>query len=57
MAVKRSEDYLYFQNKAHHYRNIHEMKAAIEDQLPQRLRQTIDHSRLQDRDCPYNRKH
>jgi hypothetical protein len=54
MSVKRSEGYLYFQNKAIHYHKVRTARPLINDQPPSSLRNTIDHVR-HNRDLPYDR--
>jgi hypothetical protein len=58
MSVKRSENYLYFQNKAQHYHNIQTARPSVQSRLPASLRSTIDHSQhLTNRDLPFNKQY
>lgn len=57
MSVMKSEDFLYFQNKASHYNAIISAKSHISTHLPPNLRKTIDHPSSYNRDLSYNRKH
>lgn len=44
MAINKSEEFLYFQNKAKHYESIRKAKPHVNDQLEKQYRHTIDHS-------------
>jgi hypothetical protein len=58
MTVKRSENYLYFQNKAQHYHNVQTAKSKVEHQLSLPMRRTLDHSQhITNRDIPYHQQY
>lgn len=44
MSINKSEDFVYFQNKAHHYHNIRNAKPHVNDHLDKSYRNTINHS-------------
>jgi hypothetical protein len=56
---KRSEDFLYFQNKAQHYHNIRTARSRVEHHLPDSLSSTIDQIAHQkyNRDLPVNKQY
>jgi hypothetical protein len=43
MSIKKTEDYVYFQNKASHYSNIIKAKSRLDMSQPRSLRKTIDY--------------
>lgn len=55
MATKRSEDYVYFQNKAHHYHNLEQARSRIRNRQLGALSYTIEHPH--NRDLTYLRQH
>lgn len=44
MSIERTEQFIYFQNKAKHYDNIRKIKPKIDDKLSKSMRNTIDYS-------------
>ena len=44
MSINKSEEFIYFQNKARHYQNIRKMKPHVNDHLEKSYRHTINHS-------------
>lgn len=59
MAVKASEMYLVFQNKAHHYQNLQEMRPKVLDHLSDSISHTMNAVAKQkyDRDFPKNKRY
>ena len=43
MSVKKTEDFLYFQNKASHYHNIVKAKSRLDDKIHESLLHTVDY--------------
>jgi hypothetical protein len=44
MSIERTEEFIYFQNKAKHYDNIRKIKPKVDDQLSKSMRNTMDHT-------------
>ena len=44
MSINKSEEFVYFQNKAKHYQNIRNARPHIKDHLDKSYRNTINHS-------------
>ncbi len=44
MSIEKTEEFIYFQNKAKHYDNIRKIKPTVDDQLSKSMRNTMDHT-------------
>lgn len=56
---KRSEDFVYFQNKAQHYHNLKKAQPKVDDYLPPSVNATLTHNSLQkyNRDLPASKRY
>ena len=57
MSINKSEQFLYFQNKAKHYDNIKKAKPTVRDHLQKSYRHTISHEAKKKSIEPYMKEY